>query len=118
MFPVFDRSYRAERGALIAAQHQDASLQPLLEEVQNQPGKSGPTTSYFLRHGVLCVLWMPPIFPQEDASWAAVTQIIILSGYRQALLELAHDERFSWHLSTRKNIDQTSQEVLLAMHEA
>ena len=91
-----------EREPLIAAQLQDASLQPLLEEAQNQPGKPGPNTSYLLLHGVLCVRWMPPIFPQEDASWGAVTLIIILSGYSQALLELVNDERFSGHLSTPK----------------
>lgn len=43
----------ASRSTLITAQHQDESLQPLLEKARNQTGDSGPITSYFFK-GVLC----------------------------------------------------------------
>ncbi len=90
------------RTALIDAQQQDDSLQSCREQAQNQLSDSGPTTTYTYRDGVLYRRWLPPTHSQEDAIWATVEQIVVPLCYRQSLLELAHDGRFSGHLGVRK----------------
>lgn len=41
------------------------------------------------------------MYRPEDAPWASLTQIVIPPKYWQALIELAHDVRFSSHLGVR-----------------
>ncbi|KAG0718479.1 hypothetical protein GWK47_000795 [Chionoecetes opilio] len=92
------------RQALVAAQKEDEGLWPMLEQAQESKGDTGPTTTYYLKEGVLCRRWLPPTFSQADASWAAVEQIVVPVPYRHTILELAHDGRFAGHLGSRKTL--------------
>lgn len=60
----------------------------------------------FFQDGVLCRRWLPSLFPQEDAPWASVTQLVVPTSHRQGLLKLAHDGRFSGHLGVRKTFNK------------
>lgn len=90
------------RKALVTAQRDDESLLPLFDQVGSHSHDSGPTTTYFLDEGVLCRRWLPPNYPQHDAPWAAVIQIVAPEKYRKSLLELAHDGHLSGHFGVRK----------------
>lgn len=90
------------RSALIAAQKEDPSLQQLWEDAHAGDGTTGPTTRYVIQEGVLYRRWVPPTVPKEDQHWAAVSQVVLPTGYRKPMLELAHDGRFSGHLGPRK----------------
>ncbi|KAG7169517.1 pol Retrovirus-related Pol polyprotein from transposon-like 12, partial [Homarus americanus] len=94
------------RVALIAAQEQDVSLRLLFDQVSDSANDSGPTTRYFSQDGVLCRRWLPPTMSEEDADWASVTQIVLSHTYRQHVLALAHDGRFSGHLGVRKTFNR------------
>lgn len=89
------------RAALIAAQEGDETLQDLWSQVRAQTSEAGARTEYFVQNGVLSRRWLPPAFCPEDEPWAAVTQIVVPVKYRQALIELAHDGRFSGHVGVR-----------------
>ena len=97
---------RQGKEALIAAQRADESLAPMMEQAEMQERDAAPTTSYHLKEGVLYRRWLPPTYPREDAEWAAVEQLMVPVGYRQMLLEVAHDGRFAGHMGTRKSLDK------------
>ena len=99
-------SVRQGREALIAAQKEDESLAPMLEEAQTQQRDVAPTTSYFLKDGVLFRRWLPPTFSKDDSEWASVEQLVVPVPYRQALLDVAHDGRFAGHLGVRKTLEK------------
>lgn len=56
---------------------------------------------YFFHNGALSRSRLPPTSRGEDAHWVAETQVVVPAKYRQALIELAHDGRFSGHLGVR-----------------
>ena len=93
----FSSTAETGKAALITTQAED-SLRPLIEQAQATTNDSGPTTRYFFRNGVLCSRWLPPTVPEDDAEWMSVTQVLLPSVYRQSVLALAHDGRFSGHL--------------------
>ncbi|KAK4313080.1 hypothetical protein Pmani_015549 [Petrolisthes manimaculis] len=94
------------RAALIAAQQGDETLQPWIEQAHGPPEESSLTINYFVQDSVLYRRWLPPLFPQEDAPWASVTQLVVPTSHRQGLLELAHDGPFSGHLGVRKTFNR------------
>ncbi|KAK4306647.1 hypothetical protein Pmani_021540 [Petrolisthes manimaculis] len=94
------------RAALIAAQQEDETLQPWIEQAHGPPEEFSLTINYFVQDGVLYRRWLPPLFPQEDAPWTSVTQLVVPTSHRQGLLELAHDGRFSGNLGVRKTFNR------------
>ncbi|XP_076043861.1 uncharacterized protein LOC143026954 [Oratosquilla oratoria] len=96
------------RQALIAAQREDEELAPLLEEAGDGEEEARPTSTFYLREGVLCRRWLPPTYPKEDLTWASVEQVMVPTAYRKALLEVAHDGRFAGHLGVRKTFERLS----------
>ncbi|KAK3894302.1 hypothetical protein Pcinc_001925 [Petrolisthes cinctipes] len=88
------------RAALIAAQQGDETLQPWIEQAYGPPEESSPTTNYFVQDGVLYRRWLPPLFPQEDAPWASVTQLVVPTSHRQVAArnsEQARDKAKTWY---------------------
>ena len=100
---------KAGKEALIEAQQQDVSLQPLLEEAQSEVGETGSSTTYFLRDGVLCRRWLPPVYKGEDVPWASVIQIMVPTQYRKPLVELAHDGHLAGHFGVRRTLAKLQQ---------
>ena len=92
--------------ALIQAQEEDETSTALWDQAEAESQDTGPTTTYFLRDGVLFRRWLPPRHPQEDADWAAVDQIVLPTTYRRPIVELAHDGRYRGHLGVRKTLSK------------
>ena len=94
------------REALIQAQKEDQTLTTLWDQAEAESQDTGPTTTYFLRDGLLFRRWLPPRHPQEDADWAAVDQLVLPVAYRRPIVEIAHDGRFGGHLGVRKTLSK------------
>ena len=77
------------QGKLTAAQSVDPSHTPLFRLVCSG-GPVGDESPYFyLQDGILMRKWRPHIVPDSTAS--TVSQIVVPSSYRNAILSLAHD---------------------------
>ena len=74
----------------------------MMAQAQTRQRDVGPPTTYFLKDGVLFRRWLLPTFQQKDAEWASVEQLLVLTQYRQALLEVAHDGQFAGHMGSEK----------------
>ena len=90
---------------MIAAQREDESLAAMMEQAQTQRDVE-PTTTYFLKEGVLFRRWLPPTFQQKNAEWASVEQLVVPTKYRQGLLDVAHDGQFAGHMGVRKTVEK------------
>lgn len=95
----------AGREALIEAQRDDPTLQPLLEEANDSTGDSS-NAHFYLHDGVLFRRWMPRHLPQDDAEWSSTRQLVVPQQYRHAIIQLSHAHRFSAHYGARNTLNK------------
>lgn len=87
--------------AALKAQKDDRSLAKCFAAACEDPIKNGEKQCFFVDEGVLMRKWMSqPGDGNED--WSTVYQIVIPSGWRQHVLELAHEQAWSGHLGVPK----------------
>lgn len=91
----------AGRGALIAAQLDDETLLPLLEEARAESGGRKPNAQFYFDDGVLFRHWMPPHLSKDEQEWSAVRQLVVPRSYREPLIQLSHGGRLAGHFGAR-----------------
>ena len=94
------------RAALIAAQQEDPSLQPLLEEALEHTGSSSPNAHYYFHDGILFRRWMPRHLPQDDVEWSSTRQLVVPRQYRHTVIQISHSHRFSAHYGARNTLNK------------
>lgn len=89
---------------LVAAQRADPTLAKYFNQaVAPEAIKENPV-AYFLDNGVLMRKWCPR--SQEAVVWGSVYQVVVPTGYRRQILELAHDNKWSGHLGVTKTYNR------------
>lgn len=88
------------RERVIAAQHEDRSLQKCIAAAVSAEKARERKTAYFMENGLLMRKWCSDV--ADGAEWTSVYQIVIPSCYRQQVLSLAHDHDLSGHLGIKK----------------
>ncbi|XP_062420777.1 uncharacterized protein LOC134132778 isoform X2 [Pungitius pungitius] len=89
------------RGRLASAQREDPTLQRCFRRVVSDNGKaSGEKVAFIQDKDVLVRRWTP--LPDTDADWNVVYQIVMPTVYRQHVLSVAHESKWSGHLGVTK----------------
>lgn len=91
----------AGREELIAAQLEDETLQPLLEEARAASEGSKSNSHFYFDDGVLFRQWMPPHLPKDEQEWSRVRQLVVPRSYREPLIQLSHCGRLAGHFGAR-----------------
>lgn len=84
---------------LSAAQRADPTLQRCFRNVVSADKAQGEKVAFVLRDNILMRKWSPT---PEELDWQAVYQIVVLTAYRQQVLSLAHESKWSGHLGVFK----------------
>ena len=91
---------------LIKLQHEDESLKSVWTKADNktrQQNKTGSTTSFFVKKGILYRLFDP----RDSIEGAlSVKQVVVPTCLREKVLQLAHNSNFSGHLGVSKTVDR------------
>lgn len=91
----------ATRERLAVAQREDPTLQACSRNVvSDSNAASGEKVVYYLENGVLMRRWSPGV--ALDADWQRMYQIVVPSVYRQHVLSVAHESKWSAHLGVTK----------------
>lgn len=93
------------RDQLIVEQKNYATLSPLFEAAVAGDKVESGSTGYFVRDGLLMRKWTPLSSSAAD-DWSVVTQIVVPSPYRTAILNLAHDNPLAGHLGVKKTYNR------------
>ena len=89
------------RNSLIEDQKQDHALSLLRETAVPYEERKDMAEGFFLKDGVLLRKFRPPDRPVAE-EWAVLEQIVLPPGYRQEVLQLAHETPLAGHLGIRK----------------
>ena len=103
--PPLDSKLCLSREQLVADQRQDSSLASLLGGAFSGAGVEAMSTGFFLKDEVLMRKWVPRQLSAQD-DWGIVEQVVIPRAYRNAILNLAHDNPLSGHLGVNKTFDR------------
>lgn len=98
-------SFPVGQEALIAAQQEDPTIQPLLEEARDSTSSSSNARFYF-QDGVLFRRWMPRHLPQDDEEWSSTRQLVVPRQYRHTVIQLSHSHRLSAHYGARNTLNK------------
>ncbi|XP_013889122.1 uncharacterized protein LOC106536397, partial [Austrofundulus limnaeus] len=99
------------RECLCQAQKGDETLTKCYEDV-NKATNGNKSHTFYVQDGLLMRKWISrPALQQEgiNEDWGVVHQIVIPKGYREQILQLAHEHPWSGHLGITKTYDRILQ---------
>lgn len=105
--PVGPESIPLNRQALVEEQQKDPSLAYDLKVATCVRGARDVPTGYFVRDGILFQKWRPAAQPANE-EWTVHEQVALPLGYRQEVMQLAHDSSLGGHLGTKKTLERIS----------
>lgn len=85
---------------LSAAQRADPTLQRCFKGVVSVDKAQGEKVAFVMRGKILMRKWSPT--SDEELDWQTVYQVVVPSVYRQQVLSLAHESKWSGHLGVFK----------------